>query len=84
MRSFLCISKIVLLLISNIGFSHAGPFSLARRLLGFKDTNREGESILNVFKIRGGSSEEKPSKLLEGPCVGIDLGTTYRFVESTN
>lgn len=76
-------------LLSVLGLTEAAlpsvpsTFRPSKWLSGTKeDTNyHKRTSILSRLSVRGGSSdqESKASKV-KGLCVGIDLGTTYRFV----
>lgn len=41
---------------------------------------KQEEKIKNAFSIRGGASPDGSSDKVKGLCVGIDLGTTYRYI----
>ena len=60
----------------NIGMSRI--FALSKK------ADRKSENAIrlhNLIKMRGGEAEESSAaKKIKGLCIGIDLGTTYRFL----
>jgi len=67
----------LLVIVSNFqcGLSRSLPNILNTKLLNIKNTDERR----SIFRLRGGANDESESKTIKGPCIGIDLGTTYRY-----
>lgn len=39
----------------------------------------DSERFANILRLRGGEGEKKSTDKITGCCIGIDLGTTYRY-----
>ncbi|CAN0122740.1 unnamed protein product, partial [Ectocarpus sp. 12 AP-2014] len=42
--------------------------------------SRATSGLSSCLGLRGGSTDKAKADAIDGPCIGIDLGTTYRFV----
>ena len=45
-----------------------------------KITADDSESFSRILRLRGGEGEKKSTDKITGCCIGIDLGTTYRYI----
>jgi hypothetical protein len=67
----------VVILLTLIEFGTANIFSRHVGKSRLKKKNEVTSSIEQCFAFRGGASESEEK--LKGTCIGIDLGTTYRY-----
>ncbi|CAN0185354.1 unnamed protein product, partial [Ectocarpus sp. 4 AP-2014] len=42
--------------------------------------SRATSGMSSCLGLRGGSTDKGKADAIDGPCIGIDLGTTYRYV----
>lgn len=68
---------------SIFGASNLWIKGSSKSLIDDSSKSKKLEIFGNVLKLRGGSEEEKPktTEKIKGCCIGIDLGTTYRYSE---